>query len=136
MLWLSVKQHIELKIVLTVFKTINGEVPQCLPVISNSDCTTCSCDTDLLKSCGDCAFCLAGPALENRLPEETRKAAYSDEVKSVFNTHLLKVAFNANQIGVFPELCSFNYRVFFLNIYKEAVYLRSSIANNVSRSWT
>lgn len=101
--WLPVEYRITYKILLLVYKAINGLSPS---YISNllSFCTSsyslCSCSNKLLqvprsklKSYGDRRFSIAGPKLWNSIPASLRNADSLNSFKKHLKTYLIRQAF-------------------------------------------
>ena len=101
--WLPVEYRITYKILLLVYKAINGLSPS---YISNllSFCTSSyslrSCSNKLLqvprsklKSYGDRRFSIAGPKLWNSIPASLRNADSLNSFKKHFKTYLIRQAF-------------------------------------------
>lgn len=101
--WLPVEYRITYKILLLVYKAINGLSPS---YISNllSFCTSsyslCSCSNKLLqvprsklKSYGDRRFSIAGPKSWNSIPASLRNADSLNSFKKHLKTYLIRQAF-------------------------------------------
>ena len=101
--WLPVEYRITYKILLLVYKAINGLSPS---YISNllSFCTSSyslrSCSNKLLqvprsklKSYGDRRFSIAGPKLWNSIPASLRNADSLNSFKKHLKTYLIRQAF-------------------------------------------
>ena len=102
--WLPVCFRIDFKILLLVFKALNGLSPSYLSdllLTYKPSRTLRSSDRGLLlipkvrtKTHGEAAFCHYGPRLWNSLPEDLRAAANVDIFKSKVKTHLFSLAFD------------------------------------------
>ena len=102
--WLPVRFRTKYKVLLQVFKSLNGMAPQYL-----SDKLTIKENIELrsdnknllkiqksrLKSYGDRAFSVAGPALWNSLPDNLRLCSSLDTFKRLLKTHLFIEAYGA-----------------------------------------
>ena len=103
--WLPVAFRIDFKILLLVFKALNGLAPSYL-----EDCLNRyvpgrplrSASADLLeipslemkiRKHGEAAFCFYGPTAWNRLPLYLRQSTSVDSFKSQLKTHLFSIAF-------------------------------------------
>ena len=105
--WLPVRQRIVFKILLIVFKALNGQAPsyilELLTLKSNSHSHNLrsSNDTLLLKmptcktkvTLGDRAFSCAAPKIWNNLPLSIRKSQSVTSFKTKLKTHLFVQAF-------------------------------------------
>lgn len=103
--WLPVHFRIHYKIILFVFKSLNGLAPLYLSELLHVHSPTRSlrsADQLLLnvprvkrKLRGDKAFSVAGPRLWNSLPLQIRQASSLSIFKSLLKTHLFRLAFNS-----------------------------------------
>jgi exonuclease III len=102
--WLPVKQRIHYKILLFVYKALNGLAPQYIrdliqPVQhvrtlrSSSKCLL-NVPRSNSVTYGDRGFSMAGPVLWNSLPEPLQKSESIDIFKKKLKTHLFGEAFN------------------------------------------
>ena len=105
--WLPVRQRIVFKILLIVFKALNGQAPsyilELLTLKSNSHSHNLrsSNDTLLLKmptcktkvTLGDRAFSCAAPKIWNNLPLSIKKSQSVTSFKTKLKTHLFVQAF-------------------------------------------
>ena len=101
--WLPVKQRIEFKIALLVFKAVNGLSPVYLTNLLQIQPTRRyklrSDDKELLfiprskSKPGDCAFIIAGPRIWNNLPLDIRLSANLETFKKILKTYLFKKAY-------------------------------------------
>ncbi len=101
--WLPVRFRIEYKVILMVFKALNGKSPGYLKEllsVYNPDRVLKSVGTKKLvqpksktKTWGDRAFSVAGPRLWNSLPVQLRTMESLEEFKKCLKTHFFKVAF-------------------------------------------
>jgi len=92
------------EILLLVFKSINGEAPECITnllhyktqsrMLRSSSQRLLATTTARLKTYGDRAFSVAAPKLWNTLPLELRLSDSGDIFKKRLKTHLFKMAFN------------------------------------------
>ena len=102
--WLPVCFRIDFKILLLVFKALNGLSPSYLSdllLTYEPSRTLRSSDRGLLlipkvrsKTHGEAAFHYYAPRLWNSLPEDLRAAASVDIFKSKLKTHLFSLAFD------------------------------------------
>ena len=104
--WLRIEDRIKYKLLLSVYKCLNGLCPQylcdCLKVHGPrpDSVITRSCHGfDLIiprttKSAGDKAFSVAGPTLWNNIPIKIRKSPTVDSFKTCLKTHLFQHASN------------------------------------------
>lgn len=102
--WLPVRFRIDFKVLLLVFKCLNGLGPSYLSdllLIYQPSRTLRSSGTGLLtipqvcsKTHGEAAFSYFGPRLWNSLPENLRAAETVDVFKKRLKTHLFNQAFN------------------------------------------
>ena len=105
--WLPINYRINFKILLLVYKALNGQAPTYLSELllpktqPTSHNLRSSKDRFLLKipviktkaTLGDCAFSQAAPKLWNQLPIAIREAQSVPVFKSLLKTHLFKEAF-------------------------------------------
>ena len=100
--WLPVKQRIEFKVLLYVYKSIHNLSPQYISELIKVRSTTCTrslrstadstnlyCPSFRLKSCGERSFMVAGPKLWNLLPLFIRESPSVTIFKEQLRTHLL-----------------------------------------------
>ena len=95
--WLPLKFRIHYKLVLLVYKCLNGMGPVYLSeLLSYSSCShTLVLNEPLVKSLfGRRAFCKAGPYLWNALPSTIRECSSLDTFKIKLKTHLFELAFS------------------------------------------
>ena len=102
--WLPVASRIRFKILLFVFKAINNLGPVYLKdllIPHKPSKSLRSSNQGLLKvpasrlvTCGDRAFCTAGPVLWNALPRDLRESVQLTSFKQGLKTHLFKSAYN------------------------------------------
>ena len=102
--WLPVAFRIDFKILLLVFKGLNGLAPQYLTelldlyvparTLRSSGQVLLVPPKTKLKTKGDRAFMAAAPRLWNSLPEHIRSASSVEVFKSFLKTHLFSLAFN------------------------------------------
>lgn len=102
--WLPIKQRIDFKILLLVFKCLQGNAPQYLKdcLISYRPCRVLRSQSHHLlsqpicmtHSFGDRAFSVVAPKLWNSLPIHIRSSVSLDIFKRKLKTHLFKQAFN------------------------------------------
>ena len=103
--WLPVRFRIDFKILMFVFKILNGLAPQYLAelihvhksarALRSSNELLLDVPISRLKSKGDWAFAVAAPKLWNSLPLYIRSAQTLEIFKSLLKTHLLSLAFEA-----------------------------------------
>lgn len=97
--WLRVEERIVFKILLTIYKALNGMAPQYIKDIlhkheprrhlrSNYKSLLAVPDKIRTKTYGDRAFSSAAPRLWNQLPENIKRAKSLTEFKSLLKTHL------------------------------------------------
>ena len=100
--WLPIKYRIQFKLLLLVFKALNGLAPSYLsdklsykPVCKlRSSCQyLLIVPRSNLKSYGDRCFSVAGPKLWNSLPKKLRICESLESFKRDLKTHLFKCAF-------------------------------------------
>ena len=104
LLWLPVRFRIDFKVLLLVFKCLNGLGPSYLSDLLlpyQPPRTLRSSGTGLLtipqvssKKHGEAAFSCYGPRLWNRLPENLRVAQTVEVFQKRLKTHLFNQAFN------------------------------------------
>ena len=100
--WLPVRQRIEFKMLVIVFKALNGQAPRYINELLHFKCQThghnlrSTQDTSLLQvpqirtkvTLGDRSFFCAAPKLWNKLPVDIRKSKTLDSFKSKVKTYL------------------------------------------------
>ena len=102
--WLPIPQRVEYKLLLMVFKCLQGEAPEYL-----SDLLSVKLNTRTLRSSnqllldhqktkttatyGDRAFSIAAPKLWNTLPDAIKLSSTINSFKASLKTYLFKVAF-------------------------------------------
>ena len=102
--WLPVKQRIKYKILLFVYKALQGLAPtyisEMITLRENLSCSSCLNGQKLLLvprsrtvTYGDRNFRTAGPQLWNELPSSIKCWESIDEFKGLLKTHLFKDAF-------------------------------------------
>ncbi len=101
--WLPVRYRVNFKILLVVFKSLNGLAPAYLsdlltehrPLLSlrSSNQRLLSIPKSRLKCRGDRAFSVAAPSLWNALPLCIRSAPSISDFKSMLKTYLFDLAF-------------------------------------------
>ena len=96
--WLPVRYRIRFKVLMIVFKTLNGKGPQYL-----SDmifyCSTQShlpqlFEPHTVSKYGDRSFSKTAPSLWNKLPSEIKNCSTLECFKCLLKTHLFKEAYN------------------------------------------
>lgn len=93
--WLPVRQRIQFKLLLMVYKTLNGQGPQYLEELLHYRNFT---NAPLLNTCkstsswGDRAFSRAGPALWNVIPNSLKSATTVEAFKTNLKTFLFRDA--------------------------------------------
>ncbi len=102
--WLPVRHRVDLKILMFVFKSLNGLAPSYLSELLNLNtsgrCLRSTKSYSLaqprtwLKLRGDCAFAVVGPRLWNSLPFYLRSLSSVQEFKSKLKSYLLAKAFS------------------------------------------
>lgn len=103
--WLPVCCRIDFKILMFVFKILNGLAPQYLVelihvhtparALRSSNELLLDVPISRLKTKGDRAFAVAAPKLWNSLPLYIRSAQTLEIFKSLLKTHLFSLAFDA-----------------------------------------
>lgn len=102
--WLPVKQRIKFKLLLTVFKCLNGSAPLYLrrrlnivnsPKLRSLNKNLLIVPLSKTKLYGDRRFSVAGPRYWNLLPEEIRLSSSIDIFKSKLKTFLFKEAYGS-----------------------------------------
>ena len=103
--WLPISYRCEYKVLLLVYRCINGQAPEYLqqklslrnPVRNTHSAT----ERDILqipynkrKTLADCGFSSAGPKLWNSLPLEIRTPQTVLIFKKLLKTHLFKISYN------------------------------------------
>ena len=101
--WLPVRYRIDFKILLFVFKALNGLAPQYLAELLHVRTPTRALRSSSelllvvprsrLKTKGDRAFAVAAPKLWNCLPLHIRSAQTLETFKRLLKTHLFELAF-------------------------------------------
>ena len=100
--WLPVRFRTQYKVLLQVFKALNGMAPQYLSdkLVRKENIGLRSDNRNLLKfqksrlkSYGDRAFSIAGPFLWNNLPDKLRLCSSLDTFKRLLKTHLFAIAY-------------------------------------------
>jgi len=89
--WLPVRQRIEFKLAMLVFKTLHGPAPQYVAVAANSSLPPVDVNTCVIQRTrlGDRSFAVAGPRLWNSLPVGLRHINLSIGLfRSALKTHL------------------------------------------------
>ena len=103
--WLPVVFRIDFKIILLVYKALNGLAPSylldCLPrYIPNRPLRSSTAGLLAVpkrvttKKYGEAAFCFYGPKIWNKLPLRIRQAPSLDILKKHLKTHLFNLAFS------------------------------------------
>ena len=101
--WLPVQFRIKYKILLQVFKSLNGMAPKYLSDklllkpnlgLRSDNRNFLIVPKSNLKSYGDRAFSVAGPELWNSLPDELRLSKSLDSFKRLLKTHLFTRAYD------------------------------------------
>ena len=104
--WLPVSFRIDFKVILLVFKSLNGTAPAYLSTMISKyepERLLRSSDTGLLNVAlaetrrhGEAAFSFYGPTIWNRLPVNLRLSELEsiDNFKRSLKTHLFSIAFN------------------------------------------
>ena len=101
--WLPISYRIQYKIVLTVYKCLNGVAPVYLQQLLleydpgrylKSDGTRKLTVPKSRKCAGDRSFCVAGPRLWNALPISLRLVCNIDVFKRQLKTHMFQKAFS------------------------------------------
>ena len=102
--WLPVVFRIDFKILLLVYKALNGLAPSyladCLPrYVPNRPLRSSSADllevpTMVYKKHGEAAFCFYGPTAWNKLPPYLRQATSVDSFKAQLKTYFFTLAFS------------------------------------------
>ena len=103
--WLPVASRIDFKILLLIYKSLNGLAPSylsdCVPryvpgrPLRSSDADLLEVPTMHYKKYGKAAFCFYGPTAWNKLPLYLRQAPSVDIFKAQFKTHLFTLAFSS-----------------------------------------
>ena len=101
--WLPIQFRIRYKVLLQVFKSLNGMAPQYLSEkltlkknlgLRSDNKNMLKPTSARLKFYGDRAFSVAGPRLWNELPDHIRLCHSLDTFKRSLKTHFFKEAFN------------------------------------------
>ena len=101
--WLPVKQRIEFKISVLVYKCLNGVAPQYLSkllqfyskdrVLRSTDDRTLLETPQVRTKFGERAFCYYAPKVWNSLPKDIRSCKSIDTFKQKVKTHLFGLAY-------------------------------------------
>ena len=101
--WLPVRFRIQFKVLLLVYKSLNGKGPAYLKELLipyNPSCALRSASSNNLveprthmKSYGDRAFCVMGPRLWNSLPSDVKDSVSVESFKRALKTHFFRLAF-------------------------------------------
>lgn len=101
--WLPMEQRIKFKILLLVFRALDGTAPDYLCELlsvytpsrnlRSADCNLLNVIKTRLKTYGDRAFSSAGPREWNALPIHIRQANSLQNFKSQLKTHLFNEAY-------------------------------------------
>ena len=101
--WLPIQYRINFKIMLLVYKALNGMTPQYITdllslrlnirTLRSSSQEYLTVPVTKLKTYGDRAFSAAAPKLWNQLPIELRKSASVELFKKKLKTFLFKLAY-------------------------------------------
>ena len=104
--WLPIKFRIQFKILLLVYKCLNGQGPSYLSELLELKCTKSgsglrsTCDRTLLcvpftkrKTFADRSFSMAGPRLWNDLPKTIRESPNLDCFNKHLKTYMFDIAF-------------------------------------------
>ena len=94
--WLPVRFRIMFKILLTVYKSLNGKGPDYLSTMikySNATHVSSLYEPATLSKYGDRAFSKAGPSLWNKLPDDVKSCLNLESFKICLKTHLFKEAY-------------------------------------------
>ena len=101
--WLPVRERVQFKILLLIFKVLQNKAPVYLTdliVRSNSTYSLRSRNTLTLhvprshNKLNDRAFAVAGPTLWNSLPHQLRRITSENEFKSAIKTYLFNKCYN------------------------------------------
>jgi len=102
--WLPVQYRINFKILLFVFKALNGLAPEYLSemltlrehsrLLRSSNQLVLEVPRSRYKRWGDQAFAVAAPRLWNKLPPDIRTITDETTFRSKLKTHLFRMAFN------------------------------------------
>ena len=101
--WLPIKQRIKFKLMLTVFKCLNGSAPMylqkklnlsCNPKLRSSNKKLLIVPKSRTKIYGDRRFSVSGPRQWNLLPKEIRLCNSIDNFKSKLKTFLFTEAYS------------------------------------------
>ena len=100
--WLPVKERISFKLMLLIFKALNGLGPKYLSelltpyapkrTLRSQDQLLLQIPRSRLKTAGDRAFSIAGPNLWNTLPFDVRDSQTLNQFKTKLKTHLFSQA--------------------------------------------
>ena len=102
--WLNIRQRIDFKIILIVYKAIHGAAPEYIRELSlkpassyslrsNNKCMLKPLTVRTLPTLGDRAFACAAPRLWNGLPLELREEQSIEIFKRKLKTYLFKKAY-------------------------------------------
>ena len=105
--WLPIKQRVQFKMLILVFKAINGLSPNCISNLVNNLCPSkyfLRRNNEILlepyngktltkKTLGDRAFAVAAPRLFKSLPREIRHEICFNTFKTKVKTFLFRTAF-------------------------------------------
>ena len=102
--WLPLNYRIHFKILLLVFKCLNGLAPTYLSdllhyhnsprLLRSSFQNLLAVPKSRLKTYGDRAFSVVAPRLWNKLPLELRSVTCVDQFKTQLKTYLFKLAYD------------------------------------------
>ena len=102
--WLPLNKRIRFKILLLVYKCLNGLAPIYLSELlrySNSPRLLRSSSQNFLavpgsrlKTYGDRAFSVVAPKLKNQLPPEIRGVTHVDQLRKHLKTYLFKLVYD------------------------------------------
>ena len=102
--WLPLNYRIHFKILLLVYKCLNGLAPIYLSellryrdsprLLRSSSQDFLAVPRSRLKTCGDRAFSVVAPKLWNRWPPERRGVTSVDQFEAYLKTYLFKLAYN------------------------------------------
>ena len=101
--WLPIQYRIDFKILMLVYKCLNGLAPKYLCDLIKprrtgrtfrNNCTYITLPKLDFVKCGQRSFSFAGPLLWNRLPEQCKAAKSLDVFKSRVKTYLFKLAYD------------------------------------------
>ena len=103
--WLPVEFRIKFKVLLFVFKALNGMAPRYISdlirkkssprsSLRSNDLTLLVVPRTKFKTLGDRAFAYAGPSMWNKLPKPIQMAPNLDSFKKQLKTYLFRNAYN------------------------------------------